>query len=57
MTLKIKFFNLTRGYIYIYKVMKKKLVLMMLVEDTKLLQITHKTKFISLVHLTIQFIY
>jgi len=37
--------------------MKKKLVLMMLVEDIKLLQITHKTKFISLVHLTIQFIY
>jgi hypothetical protein len=57
MTLKIKFFNLTRGYIYIYKVMKKKLVLMMLVEDIKLLQITHKKKFISLVHLTIQFIY
>ncbi len=33
--------------------MKKKLVKMMLVEDIKLLQITHKTKCTSLVHLTI----
>jgi len=51
MTLTILNFDLTRGYIY--KVMKKKLVLMMLVEDIKLLQITHTKKFTSLVHLTI----
>jgi hypothetical protein len=50
MTLKILNFNLTRGYIY--KVMKKKLVMMILVEDFKLLQITPQ-KITSLVHLTI----